>query len=93
MAGVKNIWEKSGKNLGIEVVNGDKVVKEENKFLSDFMHESRQSYNDQKLEFFSYSSGLKLGFEKFSTGQADKLYHGPGPILIKFKETPEKVNK
>ena len=92
MGGTKNIWEKSGKNLGIEVLNGDKIIKEENKVLSDYLHESKQSYNDQKLEFFRYSSGLKLGFAKIAPGQADKLYHGPGPILIKFKETPEKVN-
>jgi len=26
------------------------------------------------------------------TGHADKLYHGPGPVIIKFKDTPELVS-
>jgi hypothetical protein len=91
MGGVKDIWRKSGSALGVEVLEGKKIAMEKTKTLSLMLENAVQSFNDQKLEFFSYSSGLKIGFEKIATGQADKIYHGNGPILIQFKETPEKV--
>lgn len=91
MGGSKDIWKHSGKSIGIEVVEGDKVMKEDTKQISDNLKNMEQRYDDQKLEFFSYSSGLKVGWEKISSGQADKIYHGDGPILIQFKETPERV--
>jgi hypothetical protein len=92
MGGTKDIWRKS-KSIGLEVVDGvsRKASKQETKTLELLLEQSKQCYNDQKLEFFSYSSGLKVGFEKIATGQADKIYHGPGPIQIQFKDTPERV--
>jgi hypothetical protein len=94
MGGTKDIWRKSGKNVGIEVVDGltRKLSKVDTESLGKRLTISEQNYNDQKLEFFTYSSGFKLGFEKIFTGRADKVYHGPGPILIKFKDTPERVS-
>jgi len=93
MGGTKDIWKKSGNNVGLKVVDGitKKLSKVETETLGNKLTFSEQNYNDQKLEFFTYSSGFKLGFEKIFTGRADKVYHGPGPILIKFKDTPEKV--
>jgi hypothetical protein len=91
MGGVKDIWRKSGAALGVEVLEGNKIAAPETKTLSLMLENAIQSYNDQKLEFFSYSSAIKVGFEKIATGQADKIYHGKGPILLQFKDTPEKV--
>ena len=94
MGGTKDIWRKSGKNIGLRVVEGEKrnLSRKETFKIQKKLSISEQSMNDQKLEFFTYSSGFKLGCEKLFTGRADKVYHGPGPILIKFKDTPEKVN-
>ncbi len=41
------------------------------------------------MEFFTYDSHLNLAFDKFDTKKANKIYHGPAPIIIKFKETPK----
>jgi hypothetical protein len=94
MGGTKDIWRKSGSNIGIRVVEGEgrKLSRKETYNIEKKLSKSEQCMNDQKLEFFTYSSGFKLGCEKLFTGRADKVYHGPGPILIKFKDTPEKVN-
>ncbi len=91
MGGVKDIWRKAGSALGLEVVEGKKIAKSETRTLSLMLENAQQNYNDQKLEFFCYSSPLKVGLEKIATGQADKVYHGKGPILIEFKPTPERV--
>lgn len=96
MAGARDIWRKSGSNLGLEIMDGNvdrhkDVVLERSK-LKDSLISAVQKYNDQKLEFFTYSSGMKLGFEKISGGLADKIYHGSGPMIITFKDTPERVN-
>ena len=92
MGGVKDIWSKSGKSLGVHVVEGNKISHVETNTLSLMLQNAKQSYNDQKLEFFSYATPLKVGFEKIFTGQADKIYHGKGPIYLQFKETPERVS-
>lgn len=83
MGGSSNIWRKSGLNLGLKLKkdNEEHVKKSIGAFDS-------QSYNDRKLEFFTYTSGLSLAMEKVFTGQANKLYHGEGPFMIIFKETP-----
>jgi len=93
MGGTKDILSKSGSNIGIKVSGGNNFIenKLENKHLETLLLNSLQKFNDQKLEFFTYESGLKIGFEKILTGQADKVYHGPGPIIVKFKDTPEIV--
>ncbi len=49
---------------------------------------SEQKLNDKKLEFLTYSSGLSLALEKIITGHGDRIYHGGGPIILNFKETP-----
>ena len=79
MGGTKDIWRKSS-SVGLE--SKDKMILDVDKV---------QDYNDQKLEFFTYSSGIKIGFEKIKTGQADKIHQGAGPFIIKFKPTPIKV--
>ncbi len=95
MGGTKDIWKKSGKNIGLKVVDGNtrKCSRSDTDNIQNKLSICEQNLNDQKLEFFTYSSGFQLGFEKILSGRADKVYHGPGPILLKFKDTPEKVNK
>jgi hypothetical protein len=89
LGGTKDIWEKSGSQFGLEMVSVDKKKKNyqvrEDSNLSEKLENVQQSICDQKLEVFSYSSGLKVGLEKISTGQADKIHHGGGPFIVKFK--------
>jgi hypothetical protein len=84
MGGTKDIWRKS-MSLGLE---GKTDVLQN--FKSD-LRNTPQSFNDQKLEFFTYSSGFKLGMEKIVTGQAHKVHQGSGPFIIRFKPTPDRV--
>ncbi len=49
---------------------------------------SEQKLNDKKLEFLTYDSGVSLALEKVLTGHGDRIFHGPGPIIINFRETP-----
>jgi hypothetical protein len=80
MGGTKDIWRKSNHNIGLNLKDTDKLNQ---------LKEAQQSFNDQKLEFFTYSSGLKLGFEKIITGLADKIHHGHGPFIVKFRPIPD----
>jgi hypothetical protein len=57
--------------------------KEKEKF-KQLLQNSEQNLNDSKLEFLTYQSG-------FCGISCEKVYQGTGPILIKFKETPERV--
>ena len=90
LGGTKDIWEKSGSQLGLEMVSVDKkkrnILRKEDSNLSEKLENVQQSICDKKLEVFSYSSGLKVGLEKISTGQADKIHHGGGPFIVKFKK-------
>jgi hypothetical protein len=52
---------------------------------------AEQKLNDKKLEFFTYDSHINLAIDKFDPNKANKIYHGPAPIIIKFKETPKYV--
>ncbi len=69
-------------------------MKKENdkKMFDEVFKNSEQKMNDQKLEFFTYSSTWKLGCLKVSSSNADKVYHGPAPVILNFKETPAKVS-
>ena len=93
MGGTKDIWRKSGRNIGVKVVDSEtlKLSRKDTNHIEHTLSKSEQHLNDQKLEFFTYSSGFSLGCEKLFTGRADKVYQGAGPIYIKFKDTPEKV--
>lgn len=85
MGGTRDIWSKSGVSLALKG-ESEAIL---NHRLS--LKNATQSFNDQKLEIFTYSSGFKLGFEKVFTGQADKLHQGSGPFIVAFKPTPERV--
>jgi hypothetical protein len=99
MGGVKEIWRKSKSNIGLDLMNMNNKNKKEDKdkalkfrkSMTSNLEKAEQQYNDQKLELFTYASGLKQGMEKVARGLADKICQGQGPYLVKFKDTPEKV--
>lgn len=97
MGGTGDIWKKSKDQLGVEIISNKKTkeedITERRKTIGDIGVEKQQSFNDQKLEFFTYDSGLTIGMEKVVTGLADKVYSGEGPILITFKDTPSHNDK
>jgi hypothetical protein len=49
---------------------------------------SEQKFNDQKLEFFTETRGINCCGK---ASNINKIYHGPSPIIIKFKDTPARV--
>ena len=91
--------------MGIELNNKSALTKEEIKVTWMFIQEKEeiekkefkevmegdQSINDGKLEFITFQSGTTYNIESLISGFADKVYHGRGPVLIKFKDTPIKV--
>lgn len=100
MGGTGDIWKKSGTNLGLEIDSNDLLNKttqnlkiEAEKQFKEVL-DGEQRFDDGKLEFFTYQKEILIGMEKLSTGNADKIYHGKGPIIMKFKKvhTVKKVN-
>ena len=86
------LW-RTNENVGLEIHNPGKNIKEidlklkeerENEKFKHLIQNSDQNMNDSKLEFLTYQSGF------FGISCA-KIYQGTGPVLIKFKETPERV--
>ena len=89
MSGVNDIWGKAENQLSIEIKNGTNVdnQKYNNKLLS--MANNKQLFDDKMLEVFTFDNGFETGLEKIIRGQAKKIYHGRGPIEIKFFDTPK----
>jgi hypothetical protein len=88
MAGVKDIWKEGKENMSVEVINVNKEEKKKYEQKFKEMANQEQKLDDHKLEIFSFDNGLQTGFEKVIGGLAKKIYHGGGPILMKFKDTP-----
>ena len=55
--------------------------------FNEAFKKSTQSINDQKLEIFTYSS-----FSEIKSGNKEKIYHGEGPFILKFKDLNNIVN-
>lgn len=98
--GAQNVWRNSG-DYGLEIYdpnmeknkqNLENKKNKEKEVFSEVFKNSEQKFNDQKLEFFTYESTWKMGISKVTSGDTEKIYHGEGPIIIKFKDTPAKVN-
>ena len=89
MAGVKDIWKEGKEKMSVEVINVNKEEKKKYEQKFKEMADQEQKLDDHKIEIFSFDSGLQTGFEKVIGGLAKKLYHGGGPILLKFKPTPD----
>lgn len=88
----EKLWKKNEK-VGLEIHNPGKNIKEidlkikeerENEKFKHLIQNTDQNMNDSKLEFLTYQSG-------FCGINCAKIYQGTGPVLIKFKETPERV--
>ena len=93
----EDIWKKSS-SMGLElevkgILSKEEIKEKEEIEKKEFKEiiEGEQSINDGKLEFFTFQSGMSYDMEGVLSGFADKIYHGRGPIHIKFKETPLKV--
>jgi diacylglycerol kinase (ATP) len=84
MAGVVDIWKESKERTNLEVINTQH--QKEYKYKLKQMSSGEQRLDDHQLEFFTYSNGLVTGMERMIRGLADKLYHGRGPIIMKFKQ-------
>ena len=54
---------------------------------------SDQKFGFKKLEFLTYKNEFCMGLEHIIPGNADRIYHGPVPVIITFKETQEYVIK
>ena len=91
MSGVNDMWGKGKEQLAISVKNADKDTKRKyTKKLKDMAGE-KQKFDDKMLEVFTFDNGFKTGFEKVIGGFAKKIYHGRGPMEVKFLETPKYV--
>ena len=107
MGGTADIWKKAGANLGLEIdikrpltdieckiwilmsSARQKVETERKKFIECL---GEQRFDDGKLEFFTYQNGMRIGLEKmFAGGNAQRVYHGKGPFIIKFKKMTKQV--
>lgn len=80
MGGIKDVWKKAGTNYAINSTS-DISIKEK------VQSWETQSYNDQKLEFFSYGSRSDYVSDRLlGTGKAKKVYQGKGPFLFTFND-------
>jgi diacylglycerol kinase (ATP) len=89
MSGVNDMWGKGKEQLAISVKDANKEVKKKYTEKLKKMADEKQRFDDKKLEVFTFDNGFKTGFEKVIGGFAKKIYHGRGPMEIKFLETPK----
>ena len=94
----ENLWKNIGDKFGLEThdekmkekkYKKDEILKmKEEDFLKEIFKNSEQKFDDKKLEFFSFDNDWNFSNAK----SANKLYHGSGPFVINFRDTPLKVN-
>ena len=89
MSGVKDIWGNGKDHLSVKLENGTKEEQKKYKDKLVRMASFKQKFDDKMLEVFTFDSGLKTGFENIIKGFAKKIYHGRGPMEVKFLETPK----
>ena len=93
MSGVNDMWGKGKEHLAISVKDNDKeVAKKYTKKLKE-MADEKQKFDDKKLEVITFDNGFKTGIEKVIGGFAKKIYHGRGPMEIKFLDTPKFIEE
>ena len=93
MSGITDIWGEGKDHLSVQVKKDappEFQKKYENKLLS--MAACQQKLDDKMLEVFTFDNGLETGLEKVFKGFAKKIYHGRGPMEVKFEKT-EKYDK
>ena len=93
MSGVRDIWGKGEEKLSVGVKNGnnDENIKYTQKL--NHMADCKQRFDDKMLEVFTFDNGLETGLENVIGGLAKKIYHGRGPMEIKFLETPKYIKE
>ena len=76
-------------HLSVKVNQGTPEYKKKytNKLLT--MAKCKQKFDDKMLEVFTFDNGLETGLENVFKGFAKKIYHGRGPMEVKFLETPK----
>ena len=89
MSGVSDMWGKGKEQLAVNVKNTNKETKKKYTNKLKKMADEKQKFDDKKLEVFTFDNGFKTGFEKVIGGFAKKIYHGRGPMEVKFLETPK----
>jgi diacylglycerol kinase (ATP) len=89
MSGVNDMWGKGKEQLAVNVKNTNKETKKKYTNKLKKMADEKQKFDDKKLEVFTFDNGFKTGFEKVIGGFAKKIYHGRGPMEVKFLETPK----
>ena len=89
MSGVKDIWGNGKDHLSVDIKSSS--IEDKKKYLNKLltMAKSQQKYDDKMLEVFTFDNGLETGLEKVIKGFAKKIYHGRGPMEVKFLETPK----
>ena len=92
MSGVEHMWGEGKNRLTVKVENGTKEEKEKYTRKLCEMAISEQKFDDKMLEVFTFDNGVETGLEKVYRGLAKKIYHGRGPLEVKFFDTP-KYNK
>lgn len=90
-------WKQTKNEYGLEtfdpkISKDDKVaiekkLKNDIEMFNNAFGNSSQCFSDRKLEFYTYNSVIDIG-----NSQKDKIYHGEGPFLLKFKPTPFHVS-
>ena len=89
MSGVKDIWGNGKDHLSVDIKSSS--IEDKKKYLNKLltMAKSPQKFDDKMLEVFTFDNGLETGLEKVIKGFAKKIYHGRGPMEVKFLETPK----
>ena len=93
MSGVNDMWGKGKEQLAISVKDTDKEVAKKYTIKLKEMADKKQLFDDKKLEVFTFDNGFKTGFEKVIGGFAKKIYHGRGPMEVKFLDTPKFIEE
>ena len=93
MSGVNDMWGKGKEQLAISVKDTDKEVTKKYTEKLKEMADKKQEFDDKKLEVFTFDNGFKTGFEKVIGGFAKKIYHGRGPMEVKFLDTPKFIEE
>ena len=89
MSGVRDMWGYGKDRLAVGVHNGNnnENIKYTEKLKK--MASLGQKFDDKMLEVFTFDNGFETGFEKVYRGLAKKIYHGRGPMEVKFLDTPK----
>ena len=93
MSGVRDIWGNGKHRLSVGLKNMTNVEKLKYTEKLNNMANLKQCLDDEMLEIFTFDNGLETGFEKVIGGLCKKIYHGRGPIEVKFLPSPKYIKE